>query len=565
MRAARSWEPLSECADECIGQVPPAFLDLDQTTAEQAELRIRTLSCNAGIGMKRADNPQASAFVLLSEPATHGGRDVRRIDTHANVVFLSGDRAFKVKRAVHLPFLDYSTLAKRKAACESELAVNRVFAPQIYRRIVPITRGLSGRLTLDGEGEPVEWAVEMSRFDENQTLDRIADASGIDDEVAQRLAAAVVAMHARVSAVDGNSWIAALAEFIEQNSAAFRETPDLFDAGLAAKLDETTRSQLAKLHPLMLERGRRGLVRRGHGDLHLGNIALLEGRPVPFDAIEFDPNVAAGDVLYDLAFLLMDLLQRGLARAANFVFNGYCASLTNVEDLDGLAALPFFLSLRAAIRAKVTASRMQYVRSSDRPALAEAARSYFRLAIELISPVPPTLVAVGGLSGTGKSVLARELAPFIGPAPGALVVRSDVERKKAFEVAETERLPIDAYGTEANERAYETVASKAAHVIAANHSVIVDAMYAKPEERTAIAKIAAVADTAFRGLFLVANLQTRIDRVGSRRLDASDATPAVAFRQETLELGRIEWAEIDASRSPERTLELARAAIATHD
>jgi aminoglycoside phosphotransferase family enzyme/predicted kinase len=512
--------------------------------------------------MDQVDDPQAPVFVLLSEPATHGGSDVRRIDTHANVVFLAGDRAFKVKRAVRLPFLDYSTLAKRKAACESELAVNRLFAPQLYRRIVPITRDPSGRLTLDGEGHIVEWAVEMSRFDENQTLDRIADSHGIDGRLAQALAAVVVAMHARAAAADGDSWIAALHEFIAQNAAAFRDAPDLFDGGLAVKLDEATRSQFARFRPLMLTRSRRGFVRRGHGDLHLGNIALLEGRPVPFDAIEFDPNVAAGDVLYDLAFLMMDLLQRRLMLAANIVLNGYCSSLANVDDLDGLAALPLFLSLRAAIRAKVTASRLQYAKPSNRSGLAEAARSYFRLALDLISPGPPTLVAVGGLSGTGKSVLARELAPLIGPAPGALLVRSDVERKRLFGVSETERLPIDAYRREASERVYQTVASKAARVIAANHSVIVDAVYAKPEERAGIARIATTAKMAFRGLFLVADLQTRIKRVGSRGLDASDATAAVALQQESFELGRIEWIEIDASGPPERTLELARAAIA---
>jgi aminoglycoside phosphotransferase family enzyme/predicted kinase len=513
--------------------------------------------------MDQVDEPQAPIFALLSDPATHGCRDVRRIDTHGNVVFLAGDRALKVKRAVRLPFLDYSTLEKRKAACASELAVNRVFAPQLYRRIVPITRDQSGRLTLNGEGQPVEWAVEMSRFDENQTLDRIAAAHGIDDRVAQDLAAAVVAMHARVPAVDGESWIAALGELVDQNAAAFREAPDLFDVGLATELDTTTRSQFARLRPLLLERGRRGLVRRGHGDLHLGNIALLDGRPVPFDAIEFDPNVAAGDVLYDLAFPLMDLLERGFVRVANIVFNGYFAPLANIDDLDGLAALPLFLSLRAAIRAKVTAARLQYAKAYDRSVLAEAARSYFRLAIKLISPGPPTLVAVGGLSGTGKSMLARELAPFIGSAPGALLVRSDLERKRLFGIPEIERLPVDAYGTEASERVYGAVASKAAHVITANHSVIVDAVYAKPEERAAIAKIAAKANAAFRGLFLVADLQTRIDRVGSRRLDASDATAAVALRQESFELGRIEWAQIDASGSPERTLELARTAM-TH-
>ena len=504
---------------------------------------------------------QTAALQFLGDPATHGNHQVRRIDTHANVVFLAGDRALKVKRAVRLPFLDYSTLAKRKAACASELEVNRAFAPELYRRVVPITRNSGGRLALDGDGETIEWAVEMLRFDESQTLDRIAEVRGIDDALARKLAETIVAMHARVPVVDANSWIAALDRFLEQNAAAFREAPALFPSDLAAKLDHAARAALERLRPLLASRGRRGLIRRGHGDLHLGNIALLEGRPVPFDAIEFDPDVAAGDVLYDLAFLLMDLLERGLGRAANIVFNGYFAQLQSAEDLDGLAALPFFLSLRAAIRAKVTAARLQYAGPKDQAALTEAAKTYFRLATELLSPPPPTLIAIGGLSGTGKSSLARELAPHVAPAPGALLLRSDVERKRLFGVAETEHLPSDAYSAEASAKVYGIVADKAARVLAAHHSAIVDAVFAKPEERAAVEAIAASANTAFRGLFLVADLQTRLNRVGTRGLDASDANAAVALQQESFALGRIEWIEIDASGSLPQTLERARAAI----
>jgi aminoglycoside phosphotransferase family enzyme/predicted kinase len=504
---------------------------------------------------------QAAAFQFLGDPATHGNHPVRRIETHANVVFLAGDRALKVKRAVRFPFLDYSTLAKRRTACESELKVNHAFAPELYRRVVPITRNSGGQFAIDGDGETIEWAVEMLRFDESQTLDRIADVSGIDGTLAQKLAAMVADMHAGAPAADANSWIAALGRFLEQNAVAFQEAPALFPPDLAAKLDKAARSELERLRPLLASRGRRGLIRRGHGDLHLGNIALLEGRPVPFDAIEFDPDVAAGDVLYDLAFLLMDLLERGFKRSANIVFNGYFARLQAAEDLDGLAALPFFMSLRAAIRAKVTAARLQYVGSKDQAVLTQAAKAYFRLAAELLSAPPPTLIAIGGLSGTGKSSVARELAPFVAPAPGALLVRSDVERKRLFGVAETEHLPPDAYHIEASAKVYGIVGDKAARVIDARHSAIVDAVFAKPAERDAIAAIAGSADIAFRGLFLVADLQTRLNRVGTRGLDASDANAAVALQQETFALGRIEWIEIDASVSLAQTLERVRAAI----
>lgn len=511
--------------------------------------------------MDRTDDSQATVLQYLGDPETHGGREVRRIDTHANIVFLAGDRAFKIKRAVQFPFLDYSTLAKRKAACASELEVNRAFAPQLYRRVVPIARSASGRLALGGDGEAVEWAVEMLRFDESQTLDRIAQVRGIDDELAHKLAVMVAAMHGNAPLADANSWIAAVDGFLDQNSVAFREAPALFPAELARKLDRASRAELERLRPLLMDRGRRGLIRRGHGDLHLGNIALLEGRPVPFDAIEFDPDVAAGDMLYDLAFLMMDLLERGHNRAANIVLNGYFAQSQRTEDLDGLAALPLFLSLRAAIRAKVTAARLQYADSKVRADLDAACKAYFRLAVDLLSPVSPTLVAIGGLSGTGKSSLARALAPFVAPAPGALILRSDVERKKLYGVAETEHLAPDAYRAEVSAKIYEVLADKVARIAGARHSAIVDAVFAKPNERDAIATTAASVNVTFRGLFLVADLQTRLQRIGTRSLDASDANAVVALEQEAFAIGRHNWIEIDASGSLPEILARARAAL----
>jgi len=511
--------------------------------------------------MAESANLQNAVFEFLSDPATHGGREVRRIDTHAAAVFLAGDRALKVKRAVRFPFLDYSTLAKRKAACLAELEVNRAFAPDLYRRIVAITRGPSGQFALDDEGKPVEWAVEMLRFDKNQTLDKVAQAGAIDNILAEKLAATVAAMHTRAPIAEVNVWLAAVAGFLDQNTEAFRAMPEFFPAKAVAKLDLVSRSVLERLLPLLVERGRLDFIRRGHGDLHLGNIVLLDGQPVPFDAIEFDPMIAAGDVLYDLAFLLMDLVERRLDGAANIVLNGYLAQTRRLEHLDGLAALPFFMSLRAAIRAKVSAARLQYVDAASRPAITEAAKAYFSLAVRLLSPPPPTLVAVGGLSGTGKSSVARALAPFVAPVPGALVLRSDVERKNLFGVDETERLPPTAYQPEVTTKVYGLLADKATRIIVAGHSVIVDAMFAKPDERAAIAAIAVSACVAFRGLFLVADLNTRLQRIGMRSIDASDADAAVARHQETCALGPIEWKKVDASGSLPATVRSARAAI----
>jgi aminoglycoside phosphotransferase family enzyme/predicted kinase len=504
---------------------------------------------------------QEPVFAFLADPATHGGVPVKRIDTHAASVFLAGERAFKVKRAVQFPFLDYSTLEKRKAACGAELEVNRTFARDLYRRVVPITRERGGTLALSGAGEPIEWAVEMRRFDETATLDHIAAAGRIDEALADALGRMIAAAHAAAPPVAAEPWIAALADYIAQNDSALRAMPDLFPPGGVDALTRGCRDAQLRVLPMLAERGRFGLVRRGHGDLHLGNIVLMEGRPVLFDAIEFSPLVAAGDVLYDLAFLLMDLIERGLTAAANVVFNRYLAETGRITDLDTLAALPLFLSLRAAIRAKVTAARLERTKPEERPAISRSARAYFDCARRFIAPAPPRLIAVGGLSGTGKSLLARAMAPDLPPPPGAVVLRSDGERKRLFGRAEDEPLAADAYTPNVTARVYAIIADKARRTLAAGHSAIVDAVFARQQERDAIEQSAAALGVRFDGVFLDADLATRTTRVGSRRGDASDADAAVAEAQEGYDLGTIDWKRVDASGTPAQTLERARTSL----
>lgn len=275
----------------------------------------------------------------------------------------------------------------------------------------------------------------------------------------------------------------------------------------------------------------------------------------------FDPLVASGDVLYDLAFLLTDIVERDLGLIANMVMNSYLAAMQRDDDLDALAALPLFMSMRAAIRAKVTGARLAYVKDAERTKLAVTAKSYFRLALELIAPPPPALVAIGGLSGTGKSVLARALAPEFAPRPGAIVLRSDVEQKALFGISETDRLPEDAYSVEATRRTYEVLVRKARRTIMAGHSAIVDAVFGERQQREAIEAVANAAHVPFQGIFLRVDLGTRVARIRARTNDASDADIAVAERQERYDLGAMNWTVVDAAGNPAQTLTRTRSAV----
>jgi len=198
-----------------------------------------------------ADDSQKAVIDFLANPATHGGEPVKRIDTHAACVFLAGDRAIKIKQAVRFPFLDYSTLEKRKRACEAEIAVNRPFAPAIYRRAVAITRERDGTFAIGGQGEPVEWAVEMRRFDENATLDHLAERGEIDDALADRLGRAVAQAHRAAPAAHNAGFAGLLREIIAQNEAELADEPDLFPAPQVDALGAATRTAFTRVRPLI--------------------------------------------------------------------------------------------------------------------------------------------------------------------------------------------------------------------------------------------------------------------------------------------------------------------------
>lgn len=502
---------------------------------------------------------------FLGDARTYGGRigEVTRIDTHAAMVFLAGDDVYKVKRAVRFPFLDFSTLEKRRRACEREVELNRTTAPDIYIGVVPITRSGDGGLSFSGRGPVVEWAVHMRRFDETATLDRLCASGRIDAALIDALAVQVADMHRGAAAAEATDIAGRMVRVASENIGELRAQPTLFAADEVDRLAAATDAALARLAPLMRQRAAAGQVRRCHGDLHLGNIALIDGRPVIFDALEFDEDMATIDVLYDLAFLLMDLWSRGERSLANRLFNRWLVVRgMAADDMGGLALLPLYVSMRAAIRAKVGAARLRHLEEPDREAAEREARAMFALAREALSPRPARLVAIGGLSGTGKTSLAMAVAPDLGPIPGAVVVRSDVLRKVLAEVGETDRLPPDRYTPQASAAVYAAMDDLAGHVLAAGHGAILDAVHARPAEREAAHEVAVQARVDFAGLWLEAPAAELIERVSTRRGDASDADRSVVESQLGYDIGAVNWARIEAGGDFAATAGRAQAALA---
>ena len=507
---------------------------------------------------------QNEVISFLSDPASYSGTPgtVERIETHGAIVFLAGDDVFKIKKAVKFPYMDFSTLEKRRRICEREFEINRAGAPDIYIDVVAITRTPNGNLAFGGAGEAAEWAVHMKRFDQSMVFDRLAEAGGLSQNILKQLSEVIVAYQKSATVVPTSDGTVKMKALVSQLTTAFNADRQFISQEELGRFKNHARTQLERAKYSLRLRGRRGCVRRCHGDLHLRNIVLLDGKPTLFDAIEFNEDIATIDLLYDLAFLIMDLDQRGLRPQANLVLNRYLHHSGTAADIYGLTALPLFLACRAGIRAIVAMDRAAQLATDDIGPITETIRHYFEMALGYLEPAPARAIAVGGFSGSGKSTVAAALAPHVGSAPGALHLRSDLERKAMFGVAETERLPPESYTQSSSDKVYDLLMQKARVAMKAGHSVVVDAVFSKPGERAAIEQAAARQGVPFAGLWMNAPRETLLERVAGRRGDASDATGAVVEEQLTRGTGPIGWQPIDASGATVDVVATARSHLA---
>lgn len=510
---------------------------------------------------------------FLSRPESYGldaQETVTRIDTHASHVFLAGGRAYKMKKPVRFTFLDFSTLDRRRESCERELEFNRRTAPDIYLSVIPVCERQGQYRLGGGEGEPVEWLVEMKRFGDEALLAAKAERGELGLALIETLAADVALFHARAEVRRDFGGAENFAKIVDDNNTDMHaQAAAVLDEDQARRVYGKSRTLIADHRALLDARRDGGFVRHCHGDLHLGNVAEIGGRPVIFDCIEFNARIARIDVAYDLAFLLMDL---GFRAGTDERLRGYASRALNVyldhvtqADIEaayrGLVLLPLFMATRAVVRAKVTAVQAAGEGGQDKRKLA---RAYLGFAEHLLEEAPPRLIAVGGLSGTGKSTLAKALAARTGGAAGAVHIRSDTVRKRFFGVAPLERLPDEAYAEGAGDRVYEEMMRLAKTSLGGGMSVVVDAVFARAEERVEVEALAREAGVRFDGLWLDAPAAVLEARVAAREKegrDPSDAGVEVLRSQLGYDLGEMTWLKIDASGTPDEALAAAMASI----
>lgn len=478
-----------------------------------------------------------SLIAALRDPSCypHAVDRVELEETHISWVLLAGDYAYKVKKPVRLPFLDFSTLAARRRYCEEELRLNRRTAPDLYLEVVPIVRTArtAGGVAIcalgepAGQREPVEYAVKMRRFAQEDLADAMARRGALGEAQLDALAAALAQFHAAAPKAEGAGrfgapeGIAAPALGNFDQIAALEPAPGPAQAARLARLRAWTAGECLRLRPAFEARRAGGFVRECHGDLHLGNIAFIGGRAVPFDCIEFDPALRWIDVMSEIAFVVMDLLAHRLPQRAWRLLNAW---LEASGDYEGIGVLRFYLVYRAVVRAKIAR-----LRGSE-----DGFRDYLELAESLAHAVRPALVLMHGLSGSGKTTVSQAVLERL----GAVRARSDIERKRLHGLAPQARtgaaIATGIYDAESGRRTYERLADLAAGILEAGYAAIADAAFLERARRDRFRRLAerlGAACVIAHCTAPEATLRRRVAERAARSRDASEAGVAVLERQ----------------------------------
>jgi aminoglycoside phosphotransferase family enzyme/predicted kinase len=501
------------------------------------------------------NSEQLIAALLTPAPYPHAVSSMRVIETHISWILLTGDFAYKVKKPVDLGFLDFSTLAARRHACDEELRLNRRLAPDIYIDVVPIV-GTPASPRIAGDGKPFEYAVRMRQFPDDAVLLEQLITGQLDATDVTRLAETLAEFHATLppAAVE-TEWATPARVWTDiQDSldqiAATANPDNLADA------EQFCVAQFERWQDLIGERRAQGQVRECHGDLHLGNLVRLGQRLTAFDALEFDPVLRWTDVMNEVAFLAMDFQVRERDDLAFAFLNRY---LMKTGDYGGLALVPLFLAYRGLVRAKVTA----LAPARDGEARARRVRALVGYAAKPLRS-EPVMIITCGLAGSGKTHLSAQLAMTL----PAIHLRSDVERKRMFGLDELSRTSAEPdagiYTAEASAATYQRLGDLAALVVTSGFSVIVDAACLRTDQRAALVRVAHKLDRPAVLLDCVAPralLEERINRRAAAGRDASEADLHI-LQVQTERLEPPQPAEADAVFTVDTASEISAASLA---
>ncbi|HUW26704.1 MAG TPA: AAA family ATPase [Gallionella sp.] len=472
----------------------------------------------------QADQPPLLIRTLLTDPSCydHAVGQIRLIETHISWVLLTGKFAYKIKKPLDLGFLDFSTLARRQHTCAEEVRLNRRLAVEIYIGVIAIT-GSPAAPQINGRGKPIEYAVKMHQFPPDATLDRLDESGelGIEqiDQIAARLAHFHLTECARAPATspwgDPDSIARPVAENFQLLFARLRGAAEIQQL---TALQNWSRSEHERLAPLMEKRKHDGWVRECHGDLHLGNLAWVDGQLLIFDCIEFDPALRWIDVISEVAFCFMDLLHRRRYGLAMRLLNAW---LESTGDYAGVALLHYYAVYRALVRAKVAILRAAQSDGSN----AEAA-SCLQLAESLTGSMPTQLWITHGLSGSGKTTLTQSLLQ----EQGMIRLRSDVERKRLAGLGALTRSDSGVgkglYAQHASQRTYEHLARLAEGLLEAGWPVIIDAACLTRWQRDLFRDLARRCEVPFRILDIQVDQATLRKRISLRTAQGEDASEA---------------------------------------
>ena len=530
-------------------------------------LTIALITSSVLMSSEEKNNSQDPVLAFLSKPESypHPVQNLRHVETHISHVFLTGDFVYKLKKKVKYDFVDFSTLSLRKHFCEEELRLNSRYSQEMYLAVLAITRGSAvgdnakggeeAGLEFSGLGEAVEYLVQMRQFDDEQLFQSLVSRGELSDEQVEEAGRLIARFHREAPLTPGFGTPQLMQEALNEVFGVFKDfspgvadTP--IDRELFQKLAEEIQAEFEQISPL-LEKRTSTAVRAVHGDLHLSNICVFQNKVHLFDGLEFSPALANGDVWNDLGFLVMDLMFHHRTAQAALLCNVY---LEESDDFEGLLPLPFFLAYRAAVRAKIHNLTYSPELPEERKRnLIEEAEQYLELARKVLQRSEhPLVFAFGGLSGSGKSTVARTWAKKI----GAVHVRADAVRKHILGMSVHERARSAAYTEEMNEKTYEGLLERMKLALQAGKAVVLDAVFRSEIRREHLREVVAGLGSSLYGFWCSVPPEIAKERIRGRTDDVSDATEDVLLKQLNAEIGDVQWERLDTRLLPDEVVKV---------